>query len=167
MQQMAHRRRVKGVSTISDLPRTDAAIYRRNRDDLVRFASALVGRDEAPDVLSTVMVRVLNRRHLTDLEDPRAYLFRAVLNESRSFHRRRRPMPLTADVADPGNGAPRPEVIDAVRRLPPRQRAATFLVYWMGCSIAETAELMGARPGTVSRYLHLARNRLRSCLDED
>lgn len=155
------------MSTVNDLSLSDAAIYRRHRDDLVRYASALVGREEAPDVLSTVVVRILNRRKLTDLEDPRAYLFRAVLNESRSLHRRQQPVQLPADVADPQNGAPRPEVIDAVRRLPPQQRAATFLVYWMGCSIAETAELMGARPGTVSRYLHLARNRLRSCLDEN
>ena len=158
--------RVKGVSTVSDLSLSDAAIYRRHRDDLVRFATALVGRDEAPDVLSTVVVRILSRRNLTDLADPKTYLFRGVLNESRSRHRRRPNLPLTVDVPDRGNGAPHPEVIAAVRRLPPRQRAVTFLVYWMGCSIAETAELVGARPGTVSRYLHLARNRLRSCLDE-
>ncbi len=137
MQDKARSNRGMGVSTVNDLSLSDATIYRRHRDDLVRYASALVGREEAPDVLSTVVVRILNRRNLADLEDPRAYLFRAVLNESRSLHRRRRPMPLAVDVADPGNGAPQLEVIDAVRRLPPRQRAATFLVYWMGCSIAE------------------------------
>jgi DNA-directed RNA polymerase specialized sigma24 family protein len=45
----------------------------------------LVGPDQAPDVVSTVVLRVLKRRHLSDLENPRAYLFRSVLNEARSW----------------------------------------------------------------------------------
>lgn len=154
------------VSTISDVAASDAAVYRRHKDALVRYATALVGRDEAADVLSTVVVRVLSRQRLVDLDEPRAYLYRAVLNESRSRLRwRSRFSTLDTDIETNGDGAPRPEVLEAVRRLSPQQRAATFLFYWMGCSTADTAELMGVRPGTVSRYLHLARNHLRSSLD--
>jgi DNA-directed RNA polymerase specialized sigma24 family protein len=47
-----------------------------------------------------------------------------------------------------------------------RQRAATFLTYWADLSVAETAERMGARSGTVKRYLHLARRKLKGVLDE-
>ena len=147
-------------------PATDAAIYDRHRDELIRYATALVGGDEAQDVLSEVVLRVLRRRRLADLNDPRSYLFRAILNECRSRSRRTRMVPLTVEPSIPDPNRHRQEVVEAVRGLPARQRAATFLVYWMGCSTAQAAELMGAKPGTVGRYLHLARQRLRSCLDE-
>ncbi len=58
-----------------------------------------------------------------------------------------------------------PEVTAAVLGLPPQQRAATYLVYWADQSIQETAALMGVRPGTVKRYLHLARRRIKGVLD--
>ena len=50
--------------------------------------------------------------------------------------------------------------------LPPRQRAATFLVYWEGHTPVSAAELMGCRPATVRRYLHLAHRKLEEMIDE-
>ena len=58
----------------------DAAIWAQHRDELTRYATVLVGPSEADDVLSTVVLRLLRRRSLGDLSDPRAYLFRSVLN---------------------------------------------------------------------------------------
>lgn len=60
-----------------------------------------------------------------------------------------------------------PEVLAAVLALPVRQKAATYLVYWEGLSVQETARLMGIRPGTVKRYLYLARRVLKGALDAD
>lgn len=140
-------------------------IWSRHRDELIRYATVLVGPAEAEDLLSTVVLRVLQRRSLTELGHPRSYLFQSVLNEARSLGRRnsRRRLPVEESVApidvDPG-------VLEAVRRLPERQRAAVYLTYWRDLPIAETAELMGCRPGTVKRYLHLARSHLREVLDE-
>lgn len=133
----------------------DADIYAKYRGELVRYATALVGPDDAEDVLSTVLVRVLRMGSLGSLDDPEAYLFRAVLNESRSVRR------LVRD--DHVEQAPDllPEVIEALRRLPMRQRAAAYLVYYADLSVAEAAELMGCAPGTVKWYLHDARLRLR------
>lgn len=143
----------------------DEAIYRKNRDDLVRYATVLVSSTAAEDVVSTVVLRTLARRRLIDLDDARAYLFRAVLNESRTRLSRRR-MPLTRDgAADDQMVDPQPEVLAAVVALPAQQRAATYLVYWEGMSIAETSALMGIRPGTAKRYLHLARRALKGVLD--
>lgn len=68
----------------------DAEIYEKHAGDLVRYATVLVGPDQAPDVVSTVVLRVLKRRNLSDLDNPRAYLFRSVLNESRSWARKRK-----------------------------------------------------------------------------
>ncbi len=142
----------------------DGEIYEAHKGALMRFATALVGPDEAPDVVSQVVVRVLSRRRLGDLRDPRPYLMRAVLNESRSLMRRRRPSLLvTEPVLD--SPEPAPEVLAAVMDLPVRQRAAIFLVYWAGMTPSEAARVMGARAGTIRRYLHLARTRLGRVLD--
>ena len=133
----------------------------------MRYATALVGPDEAPDVVSRVMVRIIQRRNRDPVREPRAYLMKAVLNESRSLLRRRRFLPLveaSVAIVDP---EPVPEVLQAVMRLPVRQRAAIFLVYWMDHTPTEAAAVMGAPPGTVRRYLHLARNRLQEVLTDD
>ncbi|MCP3912295.1 MAG: sigma-70 family RNA polymerase sigma factor [Actinomycetia bacterium] len=141
----------------------DEDIYRKNRDDLIRHATVLVGPADADDVVSTVVLRVLARQRLGDLDEPRPYLFRAVLNESRALlGRRRAPLTVTDVVFMPE--VERPEVLEAVLGLPAQQRAATYLVYWAGTSITETETLMGIRPGTVKRYLYLARRVLRGTL---
>ena len=59
----------------------DEQIYLNHRDDLIRYATVLVGPTAAEDVVSVVVMRVLSRRRLSDLAAPRPYLFRAVLNE--------------------------------------------------------------------------------------
>lgn len=147
---------------------TDEEIYSRHRQELMRFARILVGPDQAGDVLSSVIVRILSKRHLSDLNDPRPYLYRAVLNEAHSFHRTQSHLNGLVPESIPSNPAPPtdPQVLEAVAALPPRQRAAVYLVYWEGCTPTEAAGLMHARPGTVRRYLHLARQHLRGVLDE-
>jgi RNA polymerase sigma-70 factor (ECF subfamily) len=146
---------------------TDEEIYRKNKDDLIRYASVLVGPSEAEDVVSTVVLRILRRRPLDDLEEARAYLFRAVLNESRTRLSRRRTVSRIDDYHATPVSDPRPEVLEAVIGLPVRQRAATFLVYWSDLTVAEAARLMGTGPGTVKRYLYLAKRTLRGVLNDD
>ncbi len=147
---------------------TDEEIYTRHRDELMRFARVLVGPDEAGDVLSAVVLRILSKRNLSDLDNPRPYLYRAVLNEANSFRRKRHRLEGIVPDSIPSNPIPTadPDVLGAVAALSARQRAATFLVYWEGFTPTEAAGLMQARPGTVRRYLHLARQHLRSVLDE-
>ncbi len=125
----------------------------------------LVGADLAADVLSTVVVRVLSRGPLADLNEPRPYLFRAVLNESRSSVRRsHRDSDRSINEAALDKPNIHPEVMDAVLGLPVRQRAATYLVYWAGNTVTEAADLMGVGDGTVKRYLFIARNSLKGVL---
>lgn len=154
------------VLLASGLGVDDADIWLKTKDDLTRYAAVLVGPAEADDVVSTVFLRVLDRRRLDDLEDARRYLFRAVLNECRTRGSRRSVTFGVADLPVPPPSDPQPEVLEAVLSLPMRQRAATYLVYWADLSVVETAEMMGARPGTVKRYLHLARTKLKGVLDE-
>lgn len=142
----------------------DETIYRKHSADLIRYAAVLVGPDRAEDVLSTVMVRILCRRSLSSLDEPRAYLFRSVLNESRGMLRQRRSLPIAPKKTTLVLSEPDWDVVQAVAELPARQRAAVFLRYWEDMSVVEVADLMGIRAGTIKRYLHLARRSLKGTL---
>ncbi len=141
----------------------DAEVYVKYRDDLLRYATSLVGSSQAEDVVSTVVLRTMSRRSLAGLERPFAYLMKGVLNESRSVWRRVATEPLSERDSRhlPSEVI---ETLDALWRLPMRQRAAAFLFYWEDRTVIEIAELMDVRPGTVKRYLHNARQRLRRSL---
>lgn len=151
---------------LSGLDVDDAEIWLKCKDDLTRYAGVLVGPSDAEDVVSTVFLRVLDRRRLEDLEDARRYLFRAILNECKTRRARSRTSLGLVDLPGPPPSDPQPEILEAVLSLPLGQRAATFFVYWADMSVTETAEMMGVRPGTVKRYLHLARSKLEGVLDE-
>lgn len=143
----------------------DSSIWRKHKEELVRYATVLVGPDHAEDMLSGVIVRIIRRRgSLADLDNARPYLFKAVLNESLNHVRSDKRQPLWAEAQDMPPEV-RPDVVVAVATLPERQRAAVYLTYWRDLPIREVAELMDCRPGTVKRYLHLARRRLKGRLE--
>lgn len=141
----------------------DGALFNRLRPDLIRYANALVGPSEGEDVVMAVVGRTLRRVRLSELDNPKGYLLKAVLNEARGRGRR----PPTAELgdtltegADPGMA----EIIDVLMALPTRQRAAIYLHYWEGLSVSEVAAAMEVGPGTVKRYLHLGRKKLKGVL---
>jgi len=147
---------------------SDEAIYTKHKDDLIRYAAVLVGSSDAEDVLSTVVLRTLERRSLVDLGDARSYLFRAILNEARDRARRRaRADALPIPPLDPV-GIPELdwEVASALRVLPPRQLAAVYLIYWEDLTVHDAAKALGMSSGTLKRYLHLARRRLKGLIDD-
>ena len=142
---------------------SNESIYNKHRDDLIRYAASLVGPDRAEDVLSAVIVRVLAMGGLTQLQEPRPYLFKSVLNEARSVLRER-PFGQLPDLAVRADDAGDRELLQAVMALPARQRAAVYLVFWEGETMAGAADLMGCSSGSVKRYLHLAKRRLKGAL---
>ncbi|MEA3501197.1 MAG: sigma-70 family RNA polymerase sigma factor [Actinomycetota bacterium] len=151
---------------------TDRDIYERVAPALTRFATALAGPDDAADIVSAVIVRVLAKRSLASIERPEPYLMQAVMNEaktrSRGWHRRNAalvrigPGDAVRDAAELASS----ELTQAVMSLPHQQRAALYLVYWCDYTSTEAAEAMGCEPGTVRRYLHLARKKLERFVDE-
>lgn len=134
----------------------------------MRYATALVGSGLAEDVVSAVVTRVLSRPGgLAGLREPKPYLMRSVLNEVRSRHRARTRQIAVVAGSDIVSGVDASvDVVDVIEQLPPRQRAAAFLVFCEEYTPTEAAALIGCRPATVRRYLHLARHRLREVLDE-
>lgn len=149
---------------------TNEEIYRKYADDLVRFANALVGPFDAQDVVSDACLRSFRSNGWPAVTNHRAYLYRSVLNESRSQHRstlRRRVREMrnaTSDVEFSEHVDV--DVLAAVKKLSVQQRASVVLTYWEDLTPAEVGSRLGISEGTVKRHLARARVRLKELLDE-
>ena len=150
--------------------RDDAAVYAAHAEELVRFATVLVGSNDAQDVVSSAVLRSIAAPGWSRVRQPRAYLYAAVANEARNLRRAeaRRRMREQAVAPSPAivHGDPRPEVRAAVERLSVRQRAVVYLAYWEDMTDRMIAEHLGIGAGSVRRHLARARSRLRRVLDE-
>lgn len=156
-------------SSFSDTTR-DAEIYEAYATELTRFANSLVGPSDAADVVSDAVLRAFTSKQWADVENHRAYLYKSVLNESKSRYRsamRRQARELRA--AGPtatSNPDVRPEVWEALAQLSPRQRAVAYLTYMEDLDEAAVSERLGIGRGSVRQHLGRARAKLRRILDE-
>ena len=158
---------------VTDTHTTVETLYELHATELVRFATSLVGPHDAADLVSIVFVTALGGSALESAANPRAYLYRSVLNashsESRSSARRNR---REAQVAPPdradhvgGSEAPSdPDVWSALGHLSERQRAVADLTYWMDLTPDAVAEMLAISTGSVKRHLDRARKSLRNSL---
>lgn len=141
-------------------------VYRREFLGLVRLAMVLVDEQEiAEEVVQDAFAGLYLRYRL--VAAPLPYLRASVLNGCRKVLRRRtflrrQPQPATENSALVYN-----HVIDAVRRLPARQRAAVVLRYELQQTDAEIAETMNLPIGTVKSTLHRAVARLREEITDE
>ena len=153
-----------------DEPADPAWLYGRHAPELIRFATALVGPDRARDVVASAMARALFERQGPALRNPRAYLFRAVYNESISVQRQlARTVRLvtrlrTERPPDPGIADADDRVTSAIAGLSPRQRAVIVLTYWQDLEPADVATHLGISEGSVRKHLARARQNLRKVL---
>jgi RNA polymerase sigma factor (sigma-70 family) len=148
---------------------TDAEVFAKHAEELTRFATGIVGPADAQDVVSAAFVHCMVSRHWRQVANRRAYLYRAVLNESRGLRRgaaRRSRRELASTLAETTVEAetPRPEVFAAVARLSLRQRGVVVLTYWDDLEPARVAELLGISEGSVRRHLARARAKLKEVL---
>jgi RNA polymerase sigma factor (sigma-70 family) len=154
-----------------------AAFYRAHADELTRFATGLVGRSDAADVVANAVAKTLAARDWDSLDNPRAYLFRAVYREAMSWRRAaaRRSVRHRTDaerlsaadkaVSDPLDHDER--VAAAIAQLSGRQRAVILLTYWDDRPIDEVAQVLGTSAGSVKKHLARARSALRAQLGDD
>ena len=148
---------------------TRAEAYEKYSDELVRFATGLVGPTDGPDLVAGAMVNVLALPSWASVENPRAYLYRTVLNEAKRNHRktmRRRAGEIRAASQLGASSLPdiHPEVLEAVSKLSFRQRAVVFLAYWEDLRPVEIARRLDIGESTVHRHLSRAEARLRRML---
>ena len=146
----------------------EAAAYREHYERLVGLAAALAGPSGAEDIASTVLLRCTRSASWPTVENPSAYLTRAVVNEVRSQHRselRRAARELRFHQEDHREDAYAvPEVVAALAELPLQQRAVTFLTYWADLTPAGVAAELGITEGSVRKQLARARSTLRRIL---
>jgi len=147
----------------------DAEVYEKHAEELLRFASVLVGPEHAPDVLSGAVIKAYGSRAWSGVENRRAYLFRCVANEARTHGRsvrRREAAEMRAETprVTASSQLPDVDVVRALNRLSPRQRAVVYLSYWEDLDQRAIAQLLGIGPGAVHRHLARARSNLRRML---
>lgn len=163
-------RKVEDVGFAFRDTKRDDEIYRAHAEELTRFANSLVGPSDAPDVVSEAVLRSFTSKGWEDVENHRAYLYRAVLNEVRSRHRSsmrrhaRETRAASSTIVDPPEA--RPEVWSALAELSPRQRAVAYLTYMEDLDEAQVSDRLGIGRGSVRQHLARAREKLRRILNE-
>jgi RNA polymerase sigma factor (sigma-70 family) len=104
------------------------------------------------------------------VDNPRAYLYRAVLNASlrsrRTLLRRERREIATFVRDEVVLDEPVPEVLHAIGQLSIRQRAVIVLTYWGDLDPSGVAALLHISDGAVRRHLARGRARLKELLNE-
>lgn len=129
----------------------------------------------AEELAQDALVRARERwSEVAQMQAPGAWLHRVAMNLANSRFRRRgaerrayrRHGVDDATVTDP-DAAEAVAVRRAIAALPDSQRAALVLRYFLDLSVAETAEAMGMRPGSVKSATHRALTAMREALGVD
>lgn len=138
-------------------------------DDLMAYATVLVGPDDAADVVAQAFADVLGSNRWPAVTEPRGYLFRATLNSARTMRRsgsRRaaREWRAASSAVAPTELLSDPAVLAAINGLSVQQRAVVYLAYWEDLTPAAIATTLDISDGSVRRQLARARARLRKVL---
>ncbi|WP_413043689.1 sigma-70 family RNA polymerase sigma factor [Pseudomonas sp. YJ42] len=144
------------------------AVVIRHYQELVHYLSRLLGdRQVATDLAHDAFVRLLDRKAGSDIEQPRAFLFKTATNLSIDMHRRtrvRRNEPLDSldheewlDERDPEGNAIQAQQLKLLRRaleeLPAPCREAFLLRKVEGCSHMEIAERLSLSRDMVEKHI--------------
>lgn len=148
----------------------EGSVYRQYADELIRYATALVGPNDAPDVVTEGVLDAFRSDEWDHVLNRRAYLYRCVLRRALSMRRsseRRWAREHRAAGREPERvDDPSVDAHRALAHLSPQQRAVVFLAYWHDLAPEQIAEMLDVSEGTVRKQLARARERLRSVLDE-
>lgn len=152
-----------------------AAVVAGLRARLFRVAVGVCGDlDLAEEAVADAIARSWPRLQTGGIEDPAAYLRRAVLN---SLHGRFRRLALErrARARRDGDGrggadeigtvSDRDEIVTALARLPERQRVMVVLRFYEDLSESQIASTMGIPAGTVKSNMSRAMARMRVLLE--
>lgn len=158
---------------------TVSALYQIHAVGLIRLAVVMLGdRPAAEDVVHDGFCGLYRRwDHLADPGNALGYLRSSILNGCRSELRRRirnqrraARQPAVPDCAsaeaDVLIGEEHREVLAALRRLPPRQREALVLRFYLDLAEPDIAAAMGITPGTVKSTTSRGLSALARLLEE-
>ena len=120
-------------------------------------------RHEAEEIMQEAYMKVWERwERVAAMDEPTGFLFRTGMNLFRSRYRRalvsiRRAGSPPPDIDELAVVEDRDEVVRALSKLTPAQRAAVVMTSMFGFSAEEAARMLGTRPSTVRA--HAARGR--------
>jgi RNA polymerase sigma factor (sigma-70 family) len=144
----------EGVAVAAGTDVEFSTFYRSELDAQVRRAFLMLGdNDAANDIVHEAMVGVFKR--WVGLDQPAAYLNRAVLNGCRDAGRRRVSsgrMMRRLGVRDVSE-SPSDTLSDVLAQLPFNHRAAVVLRFYGGFTTNEIAEALGCAPGSVGPWI--------------
>ena len=147
-----------GLDLIEDL-------YRQHGDRLWRAVYGYAqDRAIADDAVAEAFTQALRRGD--SLRDPAAWIWRVAFRLAAGELKDRARRADLADDAVDDDDAPI-DLLRALRRLAPKERAAIVLHHYAGYSTREIAEMIASTPGAVRVYLSVGRRRLRSYLDPE
>jgi RNA polymerase sigma factor (sigma-70 family) len=139
------------------------AFYEHEFTQAARFAWLLVRTSAvAEDLAQEAFVSLY--RGFGQIDNPRGFVHRAIVNQARAWQRNERRRALKAIRLSRECGAltsADADLFDLVGTLPYRQRVVIVARYWGGWSEAEIAHVLGCRPGTVKSLASRALTQLR------
>jgi len=141
--------------------------YRLHRQSIARaVALALGDSDLATEATDEAFVRAYERwGKVSRLDRPQAWVYRVAMNWATSVLRRRRRSPHR--LYEPHVDAPAmrdPALHAGLAALDVKHRSVVVCRHLLGWSVAETAQALGVREGTVKSRLHRAMQSLQAAL---
>ncbi|AGL19752.1 SigE family RNA polymerase sigma factor [Actinoplanes sp. N902-109] len=153
-------------------------------DDFVEYARTSAGQlrrtayllcrdwDLAGDLTQTTLAKMfVHWKRITRRDNPHAYarqvLSRAFLDQHRLKRSREVVTAEFAETPGPGDDPDlRLTLIEALGRIPPRERAIVVLRYWEDLSVESVAQILDLPPGTVTSQSSRTLARLRTLLGQ-
>jgi RNA polymerase sigma-70 factor (ECF subfamily) len=167
------------VSTVASepFPQEFEDLFQEHYVLVYRTAYGVTGRvEDAEDVVQTLFLRLLQREQPRDfLKNPRAYLYRAAVNQSLTVVRTRQRLESTQASEElatsiPARASDRAEELhrklyEAIATLNPKAASILILRYLHNYSDADIAKLLGTSRGVIAVTLYRSRARLKKLLD--
>jgi RNA polymerase sigma factor (sigma-70 family) len=153
---------------LSEADRATKSIENLYREEHAKLERALVlftgDREIARDAVAEAFAQAL--RAGDRLRDPRAWVWRSTFLIARGELKERNRS--SAQIPEPAYEMPETlvDLIRALDRLSPNQRAAVILHHYAGYSTREVARLIGSTPSAVTVHLTVGRRRLRAELED-
>jgi RNA polymerase sigma-70 factor, ECF subfamily len=153
--------------------RDDQNLERLYREDGARLWRAILAysgdREVANDAVAEAFAQALRRGEA--LQRPQAWIWRAAFkiaagemaNRARFHHAE--PAGVARSVNDPSED-PSGALMNALRKLSPKQRGALILYHYAGYHVLEVAQILGSTSGAVRVHLSTGRRRLRELLGD-
>jgi RNA polymerase sigma-70 factor (sigma-E family) len=151
------------VTSVAPTVVTFEGFYAERYRSAVRLAYVITGdATSAEDIAQEALARVEPR--FAEVEAPWAYVRTTIVNVARTQHRRRQGEEARVRLATAATPATTDlvtsELLDAIDRLPFRQKAVIVLRYYEDLTERDIAEVLGCRPGTVKSLASRALARL-------